>query len=80
MKSSKLRDVIANALRVEPTSVDDNLRFGESPSWDSLNHVALMMALEAEFGVEISDDQMVELTDIRSIGAFVEANATPQSE
>lgn len=39
-------------------------------SWDSLNHMNLVLALEEEFGVQFSDDQIVELL---SIDAMVDA-------
>jgi acyl carrier protein len=39
-------------------------------SWDSLNHMNLVLALEEEFEVQFSDDQIVELL---SIDAMVDA-------
>lgn len=65
--------VIAEKLRVPADRVRDELAFGAIPEWDSLNHVDLMVALEAEYGVTIDEDRMVELTTVRAIRAFVEA-------
>lgn len=36
-------------------------------SWDSLKHMNLILALEEEFGIEFSDDQVVELTSLPEI-------------
>ena len=41
-------------------------------SWDSLNHMNLVLALEEEFGVQFTDDQIVNLL---SVGAMLTALA-----
>jgi citrate synthase len=66
-------EVIARQLRVPEDRVRDELAFGTIPEWDSLNHVDLMVALEAEYGVTVDEDRMVELTTVRAIRAFIEA-------
>lgn len=35
--------------------------------WDSANHVNLVLALEAEFGVEFDTDEIAELTSVATI-------------
>lgn len=65
--------VIAEQLRVPQARVRDELAFGTVPEWDSLNHVNLMVALEAEYGVTVDEEQMVELTTVRAIRTFIEA-------
>jgi acyl carrier protein len=35
--------------------------------WDSANHVNLVLALEAEFGVEFDADEIAELTTVATI-------------
>lgn len=64
--------VIAEQLRIAPERIRDELAFSEIPEWDSLGHVNLMVALEAEYGVSIDEDAMLELTSVRAIRAFVE--------
>ena len=49
----------------------DDLEFGGIPEWDSLTHVDLMLALEAEFGVTIDEEKMIELTSVRAIRLFI---------
>ena len=43
------------------------------PGWDSLTHIHLIMALEAEFGVSFAPEQAVELTSIAAIRAALGA-------
>jgi acyl carrier protein len=76
MASQQLKEVVANALRIEPEAVTDDIGFGKTPEWDSLNHVTLMMSLESEFGVTVTDDEVVELTDLPAIERFLTARAS----
>ena len=77
--ASSLESVVGNALRIPETDVTDALEFNGIPQWDSLNHVALMLAIEGEYGVSIPDDLMVELTSVRAIRAFIDAQSATQS-
>jgi acyl carrier protein len=37
------------------------------PRWDSLQHIALVQALERTFGLSLSMDEMMELIDVGAI-------------
>ena len=43
----------------------DDIDASKVPQWDSLNHISLVVAIESEFGVEISAD---ELATLRNVG------------
>jgi citrate synthase len=69
--------VIADVLGISLAKVSDELSFSSIPEWDSLNHVNLMLALEQQYGTEIDEDRMVELTSVAAIRRFV---LEPQGE
>jgi citrate synthase len=66
-----LDEVVAEALRVDPSSVTDTLAVNAIPQWDSLAHVELMIALERAYGVSIDEDRMLELVSVRAIRDFL---------
>ncbi len=68
-----LRDVVANSLRIDPARVTDDLDFDSAPEWDSVNHITLILSLESEYGVTISDDQVVELTSYPAIRELIQS-------
>jgi citrate synthase len=72
MDENRVEQVISEALKIDRHLVTDDLSYGDVPEWDSLNHVDLMLRLEQHFGVEIGEDEMLELTSVRAIRAFVE--------
>jgi citrate synthase len=77
---SLLRALVAKALQVDPAFVTDDLEFNSIAQWDSLGHVDLMLLLEDELGITISDEQTVELISYRAIKAFVEATVSAPPE
>ena len=77
MLESRLRNVFASVLGVEPSRLSD----ADSPEtiagWDSVNHIQLCLAVEAEFGIELDPD---ELAGLNSFQAFRERLENPASE
>jgi len=79
MISDRVRQVIAAALQLPVEDVTDDLAFNAVPSWDSVNHIALMLSLEEAFGLSIPDDDLIELTTADAIDSYVaRMNASPQ--
>ncbi|NJN63699.1 MAG: acyl carrier protein [Acidobacteria bacterium] len=65
---SKVVDTIAKAFKLETDQVTDDKSFQEDLGADSLEQVELVMALEEEFGIEITDE---DAEKIRTVGDAV---------
>lgn len=61
----RLRRIISEQLGVEEAQVTPNASFEEDLNADSLDLVELIMSLEEEFGVEISEE---DAEGIRTVG------------
>jgi acyl carrier protein len=66
-----IETLIAQALKIPPEEVRDDLEYGAIESWSSLAHVSLMLQIESEYDIEIDEDTMVELTSVRAIKDYV---------
>lgn len=44
----------------------------EIPRWDSLRHVALVVAIESNFGIMLSMDEMQEMVSVRDVQNVLE--------
>lgn len=65
----RLQSIVAEQLGVEPDQVVREAEFVQDLNADSLDMVELVMSLEEEFGVEISDD---DVENLRTVGDAVD--------
>jgi acyl carrier protein len=62
--------VTSQVLNVPAGSITDDSSPRTVEGWDSLGHMNLMLALEEEFGVQFSDERIMQLL---SVGAILQA-------
>ena len=72
----RLRDIIADTLKVEKDKVTMEASFQDDLKADSLDLVELIMAFEDEYGVEIPDE---DAQKIRTVSQALEYVQTHQS-
>ena len=70
---SQVQATLVKALRVSPEDVGPETEFGDFPQWDSMGHMEVMVALEKEFGVEVTADTITELVSVPAICTYIEA-------
>ena len=70
--ANKVKAIIADKLGVDPAKVVDEARFVDDLGADSLDTVELVMALEEEFGVEISNEEGQEIQSVKDAVSFIE--------
>lgn len=68
--SDKVRSVIAKTLSIETDKVVDMAGLTDDLGADSLDMAELGMALQEEFGIEMSDEQLAQ---IRTVGDVISA-------
>ena len=61
---AKLKPVIAEQLGVDESEVTESASFTEDLNADSLDLVELIMSLEEQFGLQISDEDAEKLTTV----------------
>ncbi len=63
----RVATVVASVMKVPVETVVPETTSETLEGWDSLRHMRLVLSLEEEFGVEFTDEEIVELTSIASI-------------
>lgn len=75
----RFREVIAAVLGVDAGAISDSDSPRTLPQWDSVTHLSLLLALEEEFGVQFSPDEMAQLSTIGLIRERLTSAITPDA-
>jgi acyl carrier protein len=71
MAKDTLLTLIAGTLGIDPAEVTEGSEMSNTRKWDSLRQIMLMTELETHFGLELSDQQMLETTSVAKIRALL---------
>jgi len=63
----RIKEVISAVFNVPVNIIDDRASPDTIESWDSLNHMNLVAALEEEFDVRLSDQEILEMQNFMLI-------------
>ena len=63
----KIKEIIANILDIAMDLIDENSSPETIEKWDSLKHMNIIIALEEEFNIEFSDEDMLEMLNYQLI-------------
>ena len=70
-----IEKIIAEQLEIDVDAVTDNKNLMEDLGADSLDTVQIVMELEEEYGIEITDDDAETLTTVGAIKQYIEDNS-----
>lgn len=73
MKSTELELIIARELRIPVEQVTDDLAYMSIPSWDSLGHVRLILALENVLGSRLEEEKIAKMGTVGAIRQCISA-------
>jgi acyl carrier protein len=66
MVRPEIKGLFANVFKYE-SDISPATSRRDVPKWDSLQHVALVAAIEEQFGITLSMDEMVEIRSVKDI-------------
>jgi acyl carrier protein len=70
--NERLSRIFQQSFGVDPV---DTTSIENTEGWDSLGHIALVMALEREFSVSISPTDAIDLTNVGKIKEYLRAHS-----
>jgi len=73
---SKVTKIIVDQLGVDEKEVTPKASFIEDLGADSLDIVELVMALEEEFDIEISDEEAEKITKVQEAVEFIQSHVS----
>lgn len=67
----KINKILVNVLKVPLDNVSENLSMDDIDNWDSLSHMNLIVAIEDEFEIELSGDDIAEMINFNTIRSII---------
>jgi len=64
---NKLKRIMSNIFNISEETVDENSSMDTIENWDSLQHLNLILAIEQEFKVSLSTDEVVQMVNFKVI-------------
>ena len=76
MRDKRVTEVVARVMGVAPETINAESSPETLGVWDSLKHMSLILALEEEFAVSFSDDEVVRMSSVGDIADLLEKKKT----
>jgi len=74
----RLRTVFVTTLELRPGADVESLRQWADPEWDSMNHAALLAAIESEFGLELEPEDAVRVDSFGAAASVLRDRGVPE--
>ena len=74
MSFEKVRDMIAEQLQVDASTITENSRLVEDLRADSANVMVMILELETEFGIEVEDEVILNLKTVGDVVNYIDAH------
>ena len=65
-------DLLAKQFRIDPATIDADTNIVEDLGADSLEIVDMLMAIEENFGITVSDEEALMLKTVKDVADFIE--------
>jgi len=69
--------VLQRVFKEQPRGSDCDAPFGDLDGWDSLTYMRLVLAIEAEFGVELGPEEIQAMTSVAGVKKVLSARGLP---
>jgi acyl carrier protein len=74
--NEKLVEIVAELFELDPAAVGDALTPEDVELWDSLNHLRLVSAVEEEFRIKLSMQEIESIRSLAVLRALVEQHTS----
>lgn len=71
MTEEKLNHILLKTFEITEDEVIQNYGMEDVSNWDSLTHMSLIVAIEEDFGIELSGDDIAEMVTFNAIRSIV---------
>jgi len=63
--NQKYKSIFIEALSINQSSFNENIKYNEVPEWDSIGHMTLISGLEEGFNISMETDDIVDFSSYK---------------
>ncbi|MBL0882133.1 MAG: acyl carrier protein [Chitinophagaceae bacterium] len=68
---NRIKKVIGSVFGIDPATITENDSPDSIPNWDSLRHMNLIVALEEEFEIEFTEDEIMDMLNYKILYTII---------
>ena len=68
----EINKLLSEAFGIEFDEISEDLHIDNTPSWDSLGHLRLVVGIESKFNVQLKPSEIHSMLDYQSVFSIVE--------
>jgi acyl carrier protein len=74
--NDQLLQILADTLGVDASTLNEETSMENTPAWDSVAHLNLVLSLEQAFGQRFSTDEFMQMQSVAAIRGALAAHGT----
>ncbi len=67
-----IQELLAQTLNLPLDRIGDDASMKTMPEWDSLKHMEVILSIEREFKIELTGDEIADMTSVSAINNVLE--------
>jgi len=67
-----IQELLAQTLNLPLDRISDDASMKTMPEWDSLKHMEVILSIERHFKVELTGDEIADMTSLSAINTLLE--------
>ena len=71
LNGRKIIRIISDVLEVQESQISIKTSIGDVPEWDSIKQMQIIIALEEEYSVEFSENDLVEANNVKKLCQYI---------
>lgn len=71
---AKVIDIVSNILNIKKSKITENSGINTIEQWDSLKHMQIISAIEEEYKIEFSEQELIRSNNVKKLINSIKKN------
>ena len=71
---AKVIDIVSNILNIKKSKITENSGINTIEQWDSLKHMQIISAIEEEYKIEFSEQELINSNNVKKLINSIKKN------